>query len=368
MLSVLFYLTVFALIFVIQLFAMKQKNKVLKRILIALSFLILLLLMGLRYRVGTDYVGYEGIYKGYSNSSLNEIWQGKGDVGKKLIIGSIAINHIDITVIFWIYGLLTLYPLFKINKNHKYKYLAYFTLVFNLAILPVCLNSMRQGAAMAFLLLAFDYFRIGSKKMRAIFCIVIAVLLHTSALFVAPYLLCYYLSKKHGRSFKLLSSILTIIASISFATFLKGLLADFGFSDYDYQLVIMNSVSFSLNIVVCDVIFYLMLILLFFMNTNHKANNDLDKKDAADMTCLLVDGSVYNIVGTMTHYLSRISYYFSMFQIILIPELLQNIPNKNTRIIAKMLCVSVLVVLFIFRCYILGYYGIMPYQSWITLG
>lgn len=368
MLSVLFYLTVFLVVFVLQSYAVKIKNKFLQKVVILSSFLLILLVIGLRFEIGVDYVGHVNLYNSFIGESFTEIWSHGGDVGTKLIIGGAASAGFDVKFIFWVYGLLTLYPIYKINKNSDFKHLALSTLIFNLTILPACLNIMRQGAAMSFILLAFDYIRHGSKIRKILLWMIIAVILHTSALLMIPFLCVYWLSKKYNKKFWPWALIITGLFSVAFMTFMKNMFGEMGFSDYDYQLDVTRSMNLSFGVLVYNSIYYIMLALLMFVGSKEKKRKgEKNADEESSMLSLLVSGSIFEFVGSATKYLSRISYYFSIFQVLLIPEVLQNIENRKTRFYLKMISILVLVGLFIFRCYVQGYYGIIPYQSWLLM-
>ena len=366
MTSIVFYLLVFAIVFFVQICAGNVKKPVLKKCLILFSFLILLLLMGLRFEVGTDYVGHVRTYESFVGKSFTEIWSSGGDVGSRLIIGGLASIGGDVKMIFWIYGLLTLIPLYKINKNSNFRYLAYSTLVFNLTVLPVCLNIMRQGTAMAFILLAFDYVRHDKKIGKVLMCAVFAVLLHTSALLMIPFILCYYFSRKYNKKYYKFAIALIALISVSFLTFLKDFFVEIGFSDYNYQLVITKDMGLSSGAILYNVIFYSMLVFIIFLHRKFGEKNN--RIEVLNMTTMIVGGSVFELIGSVTKYLSRISHYFSILQVLLMPELLQGIKRKDARVFAKIICITVLIGLFIFRCYVQGYYEIIPYQSWLIMG
>ena len=71
---------------------------------------------------------------------FSSVWARGDDIGTKLIIGLSPYIFGDVKAIFWIYGLLTLYPIYRINKNYGFKYLAYSTLIFNLTMFPASLK------------------------------------------------------------------------------------------------------------------------------------------------------------------------------------------------------------------------------------
>lgn len=361
--SLLFYIILFIVVFALQSFAIRISNKRLGKVIILGSFLLILLMMGFRYNVGVDYAGHLGIYNSFLGKDFADIWSGSGDVGMKLIIGTLAVNGLDAKIMFWIYGILTLYPIYKINKNDDFRNLPFSMLVFNLTILPACLNIMRQGAAMSFVLLAFDYARHNAKMKKIIIAIAMAVILHTSALMMLPFLIVYWLSRKYNKRFWIWSLVIAVLLSIASVTFLSGILDDMGLSEYNYQLVVTKNMVLYGGAVMYDLVIYAIILLLSLLGQKKERKNTESK----DFLSLIIGGTIFEYVGSATKFFSRISYYFSIFQVLLIPELLQNIDKKRTRFIMEVVCVAVLIGLFVFRCYVQGYYGIFPYQTWLVL-
>jgi uncharacterized membrane protein YciS (DUF1049 family) len=367
--SVLLYFIVFAFVFAIQTYAMKQTNQTAKRTLAIMSFLPILLLIGLRYRVGTDWIGHVKIYELYSSMPFEDVLARGDDIGSKLIIGLAPHIFNDYKPIFWIYGLLTLYPIYKINKNHGFKYLAYSTLVFNLTIFPASLNIMRQCAAAAFALLAFDYLKTQQKfKIATIVCIIIATILHTSALIMLPFLILYRVTRKRRKTYWWLSILLGTAIAFSLTTVLKDIFAAIGYTEYDYIMTATSNISFSLSAILLNTAQYIMMLFVFLLYQNSQGKNDSSIIDTKNIFSLVLNGSIFELVGTATKYLSRISFYFSFYQIILMPTMLQNIKNKKNRLIAKTICISTFAIVFVVHCFILRHYEIIPYKTWLIIG
>ena len=364
MLSIMFYLITFLIVFVVQIIAMKQKNVMVRRVLIMFSFTILLLI-GLRYNVGTDYAGHVRIYSDYADKTIAAIVTGNGDIGAKVIIGVAAHVFHDYRFLFWVYGLLVLYPIYKINKITNYKYLAYSTLVFNLTIMPVCLNLVRQGAAMSFVLLAFTYLQTNAKLRKTILCLIIAACLHPSALISIPYfVLCIWARKRHGKIY-VWASILTMLIFAIMVTLMKDILTSWGIFGYNYMLVVTGGINVYSGAIIYNAVYYLMFAIMLLTYKRRGLDSYVNNDDVKDEATMVVQGTFYEILGTMTRFLSRVSYYFSIYQVLLIPKILQNIGQKNTRVLMKFFCIGVLICLFVFRCYIQGYYEIIPYQTWL---
>lgn len=372
MLSVVFYLTVFLFVYVIQSIAERMENGRRQKTLVLFSFAIMLLLIGLRYYVGTDYAGHIEMYNEYSNVSFDELMTLRGDIGSKIIVGIIAPMFGGPLVLFWIYGVLALIPLLIINKKQKYKYLALSTLIYNLLILPVDLNIIRQGAAMSFVLLAFqlaDDKNNTRNKRKILLCMIIAFILHTSAFLMAPYLLIYLISKKRKKSGLGAVSIVTAIFSIMAFTSLKGIFEDIGFTDYNYMLNVQSDINVSVNTVLLNILILLPVFLSEIMIKRGDKNNRKDNVAIIDKNIpLVLSGTVFEIIGTAFKYLSRISHYFAIFNIILIPRTIQKIQNRDLRTLVKAMCIIILVSVFIIRCYYQGRYGIIPYDTWLFKG
>ena len=143
MLSVLFYLTLYFIVFTIQIFAMKQKNEKARTFFALASFALILAMIGLRSSVGTDYDSYASSFYNFTKLSFTEAWHTAGDVGTKLIFWISSHIFTSARSVFWIYGMLSLYPIYKINKKSRFQYLAYTTLIYNFLILPASLNIIR---------------------------------------------------------------------------------------------------------------------------------------------------------------------------------------------------------------------------------
>ena len=366
MMSVLFYLSAFFVVFLIQVFAMKQKREAIKKTLIIVSFLLVFLLMGFRYRVGTDYMNYVRLFGEYAKVPFSESWSWGGDIGTKLIFGAASHLFSDARIVFWVYSFLTLYPLYKANKRYDFKYLAYAMLIFNFLYLPFCMNVMRQGAAMSFMLLAFCDMRSG-KKAGAVVCALISVILHTSAILMMPFLLAYWFATKSKRRFGRYALLLTLLIAFALLTFMKDVFVKLNFLDYNsyFQMVgVGDTTGVRLLYQFVNYLPLLLVLLVFARDKKKKA----EWGEIKDWFSLVLCGSIMDIVGSFTQFLARTSYYFSVFQIFLVPMMLQNISNKNTRVVLKMAFVVFIVVLFVLRCYVWGSYGIFPYDTWLIDG
>lgn len=350
MASLLFYILIFIIIFILNSIGSQfyVKKKPIGKILIFLGFLTLLLIQGLRYNVGTDYKSYLEYYNIIKSTSLRNLFSLSWEWGALITFKFSSILFNNPKIIFSIIGLFILYPIYKINKMYDYKYLNYSILTFCFMYLPFCLNGMRQGIAMGFGLLCFMYL-IESKKVKASISFLIGALFHRTILLLLPYLIIYYIFK--SQKYKKYSFILTCAMSVIILFLLKDFLVSKNILSYTYYLNDININNLSLQVI----IFYVPIILLIIFYSK--------KTIISETLCgLVISGIIFNVIGTSAHYLTRIALYFNYFQIILMPHIIENIKNKDTRIIVKVLYLAYLIIYFIIEFYINGKHEIIPYQ------
>ena len=358
MIDCLVYFGIFGLVFALNVLVMFNKNKrVARKVLLILSFLVLLLFIGFRYNVGTDYDNYLLLYDSIMHTSWDKLSIINVEPFVAMLFKACSCILPDPKLIFIVLGGLMLYPIYKINKLYDYKYLAYSILTFCIMFLPFGLNGMRQGIAMSFALLSFVYF-VKKDVWRGLCSFIIAVLFHMSAFLVAPYLLLIWVHSHKKIRFTTLNIMLTVLLSVVILFFLNNLLIENGIMKYDYMLgsIDVEKISFS------GLSLYLPVMLLMFLS------NDEQKDDISIYKNLAVTGFVFLIIGTTARYLSRFALYFLIPSIIMLPMLVQNIAQKNNRIIVKVAFIVYLMAFFYVQCSINGWYEILPYRTWLFGG
>ena len=350
------YLVVFAVLFVLNGIAMKQKRQGLRAFLIGVSFVILLVFIGFRYNVGTDYGSYLNEYQKVATTSWSQFPSLRLELFVAALFKICSYVFADPRLIFVVLGFLLLYPVYKVNKIYDYKHLAYSVLTFCILFLPFGLNGMRQGIAMGFMLLACVRFMRNDIKIGVV-DFVISVLFHTSAWIVLPYIVAIYVCKRWNISFTKVNIFLTAIIAIAVLFFLGKMLAGYGFTQYDYMLGNTNAEQISLR----SVISYIPIAVLVFCLRGEQNKHF----ETLVMKNLTISGICLFAVGTSAQYLSRFGLYFIMPSRILLPELIQGIRIKQTRLILKGLFVLYLVAFFITQYAVRGYHEILPYRTWM---
>lgn len=217
-----------------------------------------------------------------------------------------------------------------------------------------------------FILLAFDNVRNDKKILRVLLYTVAAFCLHTSALVMVPFLLAYAFLKKSGeKSSAMVILIISVLISLVLTTSLRKYFLDVGFSDYSYSFSTTGDSSNIIERALYQIAFVLPTLFTWLMWKTSNAKSKKYNNDIKSMLSLICSGSIFDIIGSTTIAVARISLYMSSFQIILVPIILQNISNKNTRFITKIAYIGSMSAIFIIRCAILGSYEIMPYQTWL---
>jgi len=352
--SLILYLIVFMIVFILNSIGSKyyKNHKSISSIIIFISFMILILLIGCRESVGTDYDSYMYYYNFISNLNFDELSVVDWEYGAVFIFKLTSLIFNNEKAIMIVLAILTIYPLYKLNKLYDYKYLPYSILTYSLMLLPFSMNGMRQAIAMSFMALSVGYL-MKENKLKSITSIIIAFLFHKSAIIVIPYLVLFMIKK--GRKIERDYTLVTLFISVIILFFNEQLISLGFISEYDYYLTNINIENISLNTFLFHIPF--ILIMLCFSN---KEQNHLNL-----LKGLVISGIILDIIGTSKQYLSRIALYYTMFEILLVPMLLKHINNQTTKKLISFLYVIFLVIYFVYQFYILGRHEIFPYQTWI---
>lgn len=354
--SLILYLFIFMTVFILNSIGSKyyKNHKTVSSIIIFISFMILILLIGCRESVGTDYDSYIYYYNFISNLNFDELNVVDWEYGAVLIFKLTSLIFSNEKFIMIVLGILTIYPLYKLNKLYDYKYLPYSILTYSLMLLPFSMNGMRQAIAMSFIALAVGYL-MKENKLKSIISIIIALLFHKSAIIIIPYLILFMIKKgsKIERDYTLITLLISVVI-----LFFNEYLINLGFiSEYDYYLTDINIGNISLN----SILFHIPIILIMLSFSN-KEQNHLNL-----LKGLVISGIILDFIGTSKQYLSRISLYYTMFEILLIPMLIKHINNQTTKKIISFLYIIFLVIYFVYQFYILGRHEIFPYQTWMVV-
>ena len=209
----LIYFIIFAIVFILNYFSTKLHKKTLRITLVIISFLILTIFVGLRSKVGTDYEAYIAEYEKTKALPWSDVFSQRTEFVVVLSYKVFANVFSSYHWIFFMYGALSILPIYLANQLFHNKYLPLSVLAYCLMFLPFTLNGMRQGVAMGFILLATACLM--KKKYKAsVVATIIAFLFHLSSLVFVPFPILYIYCKKKNHNYILFSAILTIFILI----------------------------------------------------------------------------------------------------------------------------------------------------------
>lgn len=355
----LIYFIIFAIVFVINFVASKTTHKLLKIVLPISSFLILLLFIGLRDNVGTDYNIYGNTYLTVKNMTWQDIFNLRLEPFVGIIYKTLAPIFSDFHWIYFMYGALSLLPIYIANKLYDNKYLHYSVLAYCVFFLPFSLNGMRQGVAISFAFLCFALLA-KKKKLASVISMALSVCFHKTAIIILPYLLISFFDKKEDNRKRktLLYILVTIAISILMMTVLKDFLYENEMEDYGAYLSNMSLANISLS----TLFSYIPILLMSYI-----ISKDIIKtpEKISSYSTLFYVGLIFQVVGTSAAYLNRIALYFLPGLLMICPVFLCSIKNPTTRFVVKVLFVVYLVAYFVVQYIVWGRHEIIPYATWL---
>lgn len=321
--------------------AMKFKDNKFKFFIFAfLSATTFFLISTLRYDVGTDYMSrYVRDYN---------IFAAGGKI-LDLEIGFIMIDYIaaffhNYLFIFLITSLLIcyimLYSIFKYSKNPVLSILLFFISTFFF----LSLNMIRQFISMVFIVWGFNIYKTEKKYLLPLILFFIACLFHSISFIFLLFVVLDYLFNKFNIEINkkiILSFFLFIIAIfilkpylINIITFILEKTRFRSYINSKYFVSDLQIIPFFINNIVLFVMLY-----CYSKKEQINADNNLLKS----YLILQMFGIIFIALGYVSLLCIRISYFFTIFSIISIPNFLDIIKNKNMKI-KKMITLGLIII------------------------
>ncbi|MDY4788227.1 MAG: EpsG family protein [Bacilli bacterium] len=198
-----------------------------------------------------------------------------------------------------------------------------------------CFLAVRQYFAMGFILISLNFI-VDKRPVCFLLTIITASLIHFSAIIFLPAYFYYMMIQKGFLNIILVSS--GIVVSLFFKNLIFNIIAYISPNYYYYYLdkgIYTKGDMFSLTW------FLVLLVYLgLYYYVYHRKNNlfVLNKHERVDkiLFSILSMGIVVFCLSSVVVEFYRISYYFSIFAIILIPNLLEKIKDRNSKIFFKL--------------------------------
>ncbi len=286
---------------------------------IALSLVIVI--SGTRYATGYDFYNYHFFYITYENNINEPLFN--------LSLYVLNIFSSDSQLMFFLYSFFTIIFVYIAIKKYT-KYVKTSFLIY-LLIPGLYLNTfsiVRQGIAESILFLAFFYF-IYKKNYKSFFVLsCIAFLFHYPVIIAVSIIIIFYpLFKKQfsTTAYMIMIIISILLYKINIATILLGLAV----GKYAAYLDMIYSVSITKLIISnCFVIGLILFKKRFVRST----------EDNFLLNIVFIGTIMINIFADFTP-VTRLSYYFLIFQIILVPKLIYSFKSNNNKFLFLVLFV-----------------------------
>lgn len=323
---------------------------------------VLILISGLRYKVGTDYDNYLDYYIVYSVLDFQSIVSYANELLFILVI-KIAYLFQEPQIMFAIIAFLTVYITYRAILTQKEK--ISITLVFALYVFlyyMYSLNIIRQALAIAIVLYSYKYIWQHDLK-RFVLSIIIATLFHTTALLFLPfYFLCPNKNEK-SRKVKNLIRFITIIIIFLIVTQLRIVINLLSQIELFSRFSFYNAVDIQGDNK--QVIINTILLFIFILYSKPLIKYNEDNKM---YLFLYLIGYILTLAGFFSPYAKRIAMYFNISEIFILASFPRLAKTSGQKIFIEFMIVMYMLVMFVLSSYYLNIGDIIPYQTIFNKG
>lgn len=334
-----------------------------KKLYVIVSFTSIFLISGLRgYTVGTDTVNYQQLFILVSNVDFSNIfvWS-RTEPGYLLLTKILSIVTIEPQAITILNSAIIVFgiALFVFYNSDN---VCISTFLF-LATFYFCasLNISRQFIAVALICNSFYFFKRGKIKTF------IAIVLLASLFHISSIVFIFAIFLKHIKP-KAISFILITLISfaislivIQFNYILMSLLSH-------YEVYIGTSYFLEKSVRGAIIIWFCQLCLacfsIYFISKDSSKMEKAEKEELFYLSVFMVFSVTIGIIGTKIYIFNRISNYFGIFMIILIPKILNKFKNFS-----KLFYLLLIFLMTLYYYYMLntGTEGVVPYKFfWVN--
>jgi len=307
-----------------------------KSLFVVLSFIPLFLLIALRdISVGTDYQSYVNAYYKILEGTLSSSnWLGIGYIFICKLLSFIAgYNYI---IVFSFFGFITLFFVYKsILRNSKIPWLSLY-LFLSTCLYYQTFNQFRQMLACTIVLYSIKYMEKKNLKMFIII-ILIAASIHNSALVMLPF---YFISKLEiNKKTIFMYVIISLLMMFGFNIIERFIL----YTNYDVYLNTNFNIERNLSSIINMFVRMILLIgcLLF---SKRLIKQDPESKYLYN---LVIVCTIFQLLTIKSYLFARITTYFFIFYILLIPNIVYVFLKKN-----KILAMGVILIIFAIYHYV----------------
>lgn len=320
---------------------------------IIIMTLILMTLIGLRSETkgffeGSDVTNYYWMFQNTANSSWNELWQlllvnlaTSGDVGFLLLQKLIGIFTSSFYVYSFIASGLFLIPfgvfLYRYSTNTKQLMFAY--VFFCMMMFVHLMSGARQYFAMGIVWMAYLCF-LQEKYTKTIVFMLLASTIHfSSIIFMLPMLMSIFIRK--AQTLKMVHLVSLFLVPVVYAmassiiVFMGNFVGSEKYADYGSAEIGSGANTFILMMVILSVLCFVAI------NRRVLTSNEFIRKLYCMVPCFTFFAPLINADGAMI----RLSEYFHLFLVLLVPSSVELLFNKNSQNVAYVVLIGGLSVL-----------------------
>lgn len=355
--NLLIYIILFIIIFIINIFGTRKVGKI-----DIVFFLILAIVSGFRYDVGTDFFSYVNYFNLIDSGNPIDVEPGFLILSKfisflNLNSQALFILLSSLTMIFFYKGLV-----FYTKGEYTFKPVLY--IIFLLFTFIPSLNVVRQLLATAIIFYASRHI-IDRNFIKYFIWVIIASLFHTSS--IALIVLYFIVSKSYKISI-LLSILLVSIVMTYFNVFtvvLEFILIHFPFLDIgDYISYYLISDYNSRHIDIGIVNYVNIFVVILFVLLKNKLFNDQKSILSFNLFYLF---NLFSIIQLDASVISRLTYFFSIYMAIAVPRF-GILFDKKSRHIVEYLLLILYSILYLYNIIFAGgSHDIIPYEYNLNL-
>ena len=291
----------------------KNKNKILEKVLLLLSFAIALFPMGLRYGIGTDYFyTYLPHFYGIANGTMEF-----SEVAFNLINKIIYNLTGDYRVLFFVTSMIFLYFIYRgIYENSNNLFLSVM-LIFLGQSYFYSMNIVRQAIAMSIIFYAFKYIKDDKKISYIVLCIV-ASFIHSSAVLMIPFLFIFNMNLSNRK--KIIIVLILLIFEPIIGDIVKVIIEHTPYAWYYSSRYNTGDTSFVL--IATNII-------IFLLNVFYSSKEKVEDREFKILSNINFIGICIMILSSSIPLVNRLVRYFTMFQILLIPKIFEKEKNQK---------------------------------------
>lgn len=307
--------------------------------------LLLLLLSAFRYSIGIDYFSYAYIFSSMPTNLVYAIQSPlHGEIGFKILIYIFKILNLNFSVFIFVNSMVTMVLfLIPIKKFSPFPIIS-LTILYYIYYFIYINGAIRQGLAMSICFYAISTWSFNLKNIKLILAILLASTFHVSALVL---LISLFLNKIiNSTKLKNFSNTSIMLWGVGL-TFISLSLNFIGFSDFILTSIpFMSKYSqyltsqFNFVSILSKLILFILVIILY------KSKNNKMNKIYQLYFLLYFIGSIIYFAFSNIPLMSRTLDYFTLFEILLIPALLNDLISYKERLINGLIYLLAIFVLF----------------------